>query len=79
MPASSKDGKQNCSFRIINKGTLIHDLPSKKASGKKFSFSGAVDLIIDGESGLIEEVNEWYSWSFDNSKDVSEYHTLDDS
>jgi hypothetical protein len=76
MPSTREDGKQVLSFRTINKGTLLNDLPSKKASGKKFSFSGVVVLTVD-ESGLIEQVNEWYSWNFDNSKDVQEYHTLE--
>lgn len=77
MPVTSKDGKELYSFRTINKGTLVNDLPSKRAFGKTFSFSGVVDFVVDG--GLIEEVNEWYSWDFDNSKDVTEYHTLDDT
>jgi len=71
-------GMRKCSLRTINRGTFLHDLPSKKASSKNFSFRGVVDLVIDEESGLIEEVNEWYSWNFDNSKDVTEYHTLED-
>jgi hypothetical protein len=75
MPVSSRDGKQIHSFRTINKGTLVNDLPSKKASGKAFSFSGKVDFVVS--NGLIEEVNEWYSWNFDNSRDEAEYHSLD--
>ncbi len=71
-------GKRRCSFRTINRGTFLYDLPNKKASGKYFSFRGSVDFVIDEESGLIEEVNEWYSWNFHGSKDVSEYHTLED-
>jgi hypothetical protein len=67
-----------CSIRTINRGTLLKDLPSKRASGKSFSFRGVVDFIIREEDGLIEEVNEWYSYNFDNSKDVTEYHTLED-
>lgn len=78
MPAVSKDGKRVHSFRTTNKGTLLNDLPSKKASGKTFSFSGVVDLTINESTGLIELVNEWYSWNFDNSKDALEYHTLGD-
>ena len=72
------DGKRRCSTRTINRGTFLHDLVSKKASGKNFSFRGVVDFVIDEESGLIEEVNEWYSWKFDESTDVSEYDTLED-
>ena len=77
LPATSKDGKRFCSFRTINKGTFLNDLVVKKASGEKFLFRGAVDLIIDEETGLIETLNEWYSWKFENSTDVSGYHTLD--
>lgn len=74
MPVFSKDGKEIHSFRTVNRGTLLNDLPSKKASGKVFSFSGTVDFVVD--AGLIEEVNEWYSWDFDNSKGTAKYHTL---
>jgi hypothetical protein len=71
-------GRRRCSIRTINRGTFLNDLPRKKASGKKFSFRGVVDFVIGEDNGLIEEVNEYYSWNFDNGIDVSEYHTLED-
>lgn len=44
------------SIRTINKGTMLNDLPSKKASGKKFIFRGVVDFKVNSE-GLIELKN----------------------
>lgn len=73
--ASSSSGEYNVSIRTINKGTLVKDLPTKKASGKPFSFRGSVDLLITAD-GLIAEVNEYYSYGFHDGKDVTEYHTL---
>jgi hypothetical protein len=63
------------SIRTINKGTSVNDLPSKKASGKKFVFRGVVDFQVNGE-GLIKSVEEWYSWDFGEGKDVTEFHSL---
>jgi hypothetical protein len=71
-------GRRKYSIRTINRGTFLKDLPSAKASGKTFSFRGVVDLVVREEDGLIEEVHEWYSSNFGNSKDVAEYHTLED-
>lgn len=70
------EGKYRCSFRTLNSGTFLHDLPSRKATGKKFSFQAVVDLIVREEDGLIEEVNEYYTSTFD--KDVSNFHSLED-
>jgi hypothetical protein len=66
------------SIRTINRGTFLVDLPSRKASGKKFTFSGVVDFIIDEESGLIELLNEWYTSEFGSGKEIPEYHTLEE-
>jgi hypothetical protein len=63
------------SIRTINKGTLLNDLPSKRASGKKFIFRGVVDFKVNNE-GLIENIEEWYTWDFGEGADVSGYHTL---
>jgi hypothetical protein len=69
-------GNGTCSFRTINKGIFTNDLPNKRASGKTFEFRGVIDVVIEG--GLIKELNEWYSWNFDNSKEVAQYHSLAD-
>jgi hypothetical protein len=63
------------SIRTTNKGSFVNDLPSKKASGKKFVFRGVVDFQVNGE-GLIKSVEEWYSWDFGEGKDVTEFHSL---
>lgn len=63
------------SVRTINRGTLLKDLPNKKASGKKFVFRGVVDFKVNGE-GLIESVEEGYTWDFGEGRDVKDYHTL---
>jgi hypothetical protein len=71
------NGTESMSFsiRTINKGTFLNDLPSKKASGKKFTFRGVVDFRVNRE-GLIENIEEWYSWDFGEGKDVADFHTL---
>ena len=71
------DGAESPTFsiRTINKGTFLNDLPSKKASGKKFVFRGVVDFKVNQE-GLIENIEEWYSWDFGQGKDVAAFHTL---
>ena len=71
---SLPDGKTRVTLRTKNSGTLLHDLPSKKASGKPFSFAGVVDLVIDKKSGLIEKVDEWYSYKFDLASSEGDYH-----
>ena len=50
-----------CSFRTINKGTWKNDLHVHKASGKSFVFIGVIDMVIERDSGLIEELDEWYT------------------
>lgn len=63
------------SIRTVNKGKLENDLPSKKASGKPFVFRGVVDFVVNDE-GLIESLEEWYTWDFGEGKDVKDYHSL---
>ena len=66
-----------CSFRTINKGTWKEDLHVHKASGKRFVFVGVIDLVIDRESGLIMELDEWYTNNgFDTKESLDEYHAL---
>ncbi len=45
----------------------MKDLPSKKASGRKWEFYAVVDLVVSG-NGKIEEVEEWYCREFDAEK-----------
>jgi len=71
-----KDGEgKAASIRTINRGTFEKDLPSKKASGKPFVFQGVVDFTVNGE-GLIDSVNEWYTWDFGEGREVRDYHSL---
>lgn len=69
------NGKHRASIRTINKGTFQGDLPTKRASGKKFVFSGVVDLVVRAEDGLIEELQEWYSKEFDSLGSFDDYRT----
>lgn len=54
-----------CSIRTRNIGTFTNDLPSLKASGKKFNFYAVVDLVVRMEDGLIVRVDEWYHRQID--------------
>lgn len=67
------DARQNgrYSFRTVNRGTFEKDLPSRKASGRKWEFSAVVDLVV--KSGLVVKVDEWYTVEFDRSVPVAEY------
>ena len=56
-------------------GTFVNDLPSKKASGKPWVFRACVDLVVNLNDGLIEDVEEWYSYNFERSTSVSDYHS----
>ncbi|KAK5175764.1 uncharacterized protein LTR77_000904 [Saxophila tyrrhenica] len=60
------NGRTKHSIRTKNVGTFTNDLPSMKASGRKFEFYAAVDLVMREEDGLIEEVEEWYHRQFDS-------------
>lgn len=58
---SSGQGLVRCSFRTINKGTWKNDLHVHKASGKAFVFVGVIEMVIERESGLVRELEEWYT------------------
>ena len=62
-----EDGLVKYSFRTSNIGTFTNDLPSMKASGKRFDFYAVVDLVVRQEDGLIVKVDEWYHRQFDAS------------
>ena len=66
------------SIRTVNRGTFQNDLPRRKASGKKFEFMGAVDLLLDEKDGLIVRVDEYYTWEFDGVGEEGEkaYNTI---
>ena len=70
-------------FRTINKGTFEgRDLPNgRKPSGKKFVFVGIVDMIVERETGLIVQLDEWYTNNaFDTKGDsgLEEYNIVKD-
>jgi hypothetical protein len=71
-PVQLGNGKAKVIFRTDNKGTLENDLPRKKATGKPFLFKGVVELVVDEASGLIEELEEWYSGSFELARTVQD-------
>ncbi len=70
------NGKVKVIFKTDNEGTLSNDLPRKKATGKEFLFKGVVEFIVDEESGLIEEVEEWYCFNFELASSVEQHYNL---
>lgn len=74
---NEETGNGSCSFRTINRGTNKANLPTHKATGKRFEFRGVIDMVIEG--GLIKEMNEWYSQTpFDQTKPMEQFHSLSD-
>ena len=69
-------GDGHVSFRTVNTGTFPGDLPRNKATGRKWGFSGVVDLVVRG--GKIEKVDEWYDWSGRTEAGVGEELKLED-
>ena len=72
------DDRVRISFRTINTGTFVKDLPTKKASGAPFAFLGVVDLVINVHDGVIDDVNEWYPFNFELTKSVTDYNIRGD-
>ncbi|KAJ4191689.1 hypothetical protein NW759_016672 [Fusarium solani] len=70
-------GKTRLVFKTANKGTFVNDLPAIKATGEPFWFPGVVELIVRNEDGLIEEIDEWYTFKFDGVKSIDEYDHRD--
>ncbi|KAH8879967.1 hypothetical protein GQ53DRAFT_833693 [Thozetella sp. PMI_491] len=66
-----QNGNGKCSFKMIEKGVFVRDLPAKKASGRSWEFSLSVDLVI--ENGLITKCDEWYRNSFDEGVAMEQY------
>jgi hypothetical protein len=73
------NGKVKVIFRTDNKGTFQEDLPSKKATGNAFLFKGVVEFVVDEKTGLIEELDEWYSHFFERSMSPEDYNRKEDS
>ena len=63
---SGGSGSLKFTIRTRNTGTFMNDLPTLKASGKKFSFYAVVDIVVRAEDGLIVKVEEWYHRQFDS-------------
>ncbi|GJC80304.1 hypothetical protein ColLi_03142 [Colletotrichum liriopes] len=66
-------GKTRLVFKTKNTGTFTHDLPRVKASGKSFWFPGVIEFIVRDDDGLIETINEWYTFKFDGVTSVNDY------
>lgn len=64
-------------FRTVNTGTFVNDLPEIKATGRPFWFPGVVELIVRNQGGLIETIEEWYTFKFDNVASLDEYDHRD--
>lgn len=71
--ASSTTAYTHISFRTINTGIFANDLPRRKATGKWFSYSGVIDLVVETESGLVVKADEWLRVPFEDSVSVGEY------
>lgn len=71
--ASSTTAYTHISFRTINKGIFANDLPRRKATGKRFDYSGVVDLVVETESGLVVKADERLRVPFEISVAVGEY------
>ena len=77
-PLQLENGKVKVIFRTDNKGTLVNDLPRKKASGKPFFFRGVVEVVVEEASGLIDELEEWYSHNFELAASLDDYNFKED-
>ena len=75
-PIQLGNGKVKIIFKTDNEGTFKNDLPSKKATGKPFLFKGVVEFVVDEASGLIDVVEEWYSYNFELAKSVEADYNL---
>ena len=69
-------------FRTRNRGTFKGDLPrGRKATGKAFVFVGIVDAVVEKRTGLIVQLDEWYTNNGFDEKGpggLAEYHDLRD-
>ena len=66
------NGRVKVIFRTDNKGTLLKDLPRKKATGNPFLFKGVVEVVVDKATGLIHELDEWYCSNFERATSVED-------
>ncbi|ORY59549.1 uncharacterized protein BCR38DRAFT_59088 [Pseudomassariella vexata] len=69
-------GNAKCSFRTVNKGVFVNDLPRRKATGMPFQYSGVVDLEV--QNGLVTKADEWLRVPFEDSVSVEEYIVISD-
>ncbi|GKT83719.1 hypothetical protein Ct61P_01569 [Colletotrichum tofieldiae] len=73
LEESLPEGKTRLVFKTKNTGTFTHDLPRVKASGRSFWFPGVIEFIVRDDDGLIETINEWYTFKFDGVTSVNDY------
>ncbi|KAJ4249726.1 hypothetical protein NW764_016489 [Fusarium oxysporum] len=66
-------GKTRIVCPTQNTGTFVSDLPAVKASGKAFWFPGVIDFVIQDEDGLIESMNEYYTFIFHGVNSINGY------
>ncbi len=71
------NGRYRYSIRTSNTGTFVNDLKAWKATGKKIWFLGVVDFVVNEETELIEELNEWYTARFCESGGTPKYDDRD--
>ncbi|KAI8716012.1 hypothetical protein NCS52_01110500 [Fusarium sp. LHS14.1] len=69
--------KSRVVFRTVNTGVFVNDLPGIKATGRPFWFPGVVELIVRNEDGLIEKIEEWYTFKFHSVASIDEYDHRD--
>ncbi|KAJ4263313.1 hypothetical protein NW762_006131 [Fusarium torreyae] len=73
LEESLAGGKTRLVCQTHNSGTFAYDLPGVKASGKAFWFPGVIDFIVRDEDGLIESINEYYTFIFHSVDSINGY------
>ena len=67
--------KREVIVRCVYRGIMVGTLPGRQASGKLFRTNVLIVLGID-EMGKIQRVDEYYTATLDQGRDVSEYRLV---
>lgn len=66
------DGRTKHSIRTKNVGTFVEDLPSVRATGRRWEFYAVVDLVVEERGGRVVGVEEWYHRDFHGKGGIRE-------
>ncbi|RSM11701.1 hypothetical protein CEP52_002936 [Fusarium oligoseptatum] len=72
LEESLPGNKSRLVFKTVNTGIFVNNLPGIKATGRPFWFPGVVELIVRNEDGLIEKIEEWYTFKFHSVASIDE-------